>query len=682
MTDGLTVEMLGHFEVRRSDRVVVESWARPSAKRFFSLLLLTRGQQLDRAAAAHLLFPELSPPRALNALAKATHWCRDALGSGHGDAVVAQRGLLRWTGCAEVDACTALRVVRDGGVPASPAELRALADDTRPLLPEWDDEWLHPFRDELRQARRTASAALAQHLEAGPPQELAEAARRWQHLVHENPLEGSHRAGLLRTLLTTGDVEAAQAAYTACRRTWWAELGVEPDPQYEALWRAGTACESPGTYSGWWSPPRAETEGRRSPSLLGREAVVDLIEQQLVQAERGQGARVAVVGEAGVGKSAVLGVLADRWRSRGWRVIEGFGRNTDSSGYAAIADALRAVSTGTHEESFVERLVAQAPSSPLPDTRRQSSEQSLHLRVARILEAAARVPLLLVVDDLHGADPATSRLLDGLGAIGQNTHWSLLMSTRSNPGASARVVHHLEPLADGVIETIIRGHCRHLTDDALARAVSRSRGNPLFAHEIAQLLLADSGAASVPPSAFELLRERLHALPRRQRALVPLVALAGSDATWSVVCRAVTRLAPGTSPHDFAETLQRLFDAGLVMDREGLLVASHPLIGEAAIAMLNRSRRAQLHDALAAALDASGLGTSGAGPHRLAAFDALPDPARAGWAVQAAADAAQHALEQGRNQMRPPFPGSHSGRGSCVTAPCRSSYTPDSWIPT
>lgn len=407
-------------------------------------------------------------------------------------------------------------------------------------------------------------------------------------------------------------------------------------------------CESRRIVSSW-SPPGADTEARPSPSLRGREAVVDLIEQQLVRAERGQGARVAVVGDPGVGKSAVLAVLADRWRSRGWRVVEGFGRATDASGYAATADMLRAVSTGTRDESFVERLVAKAPSSPLPDTRRQSSEQSLHLRVARILEAAARVPLLLVVDDLHGADAATSRLLDGLCAIGRTTHWSLLTAARSDAGAGARVVHRLEPLADGVIETIVRGQCPHHTDDAIARAVSRSRGNPLFAHEIAQLLLTGSPPTLVPPSAFELLRERLDALPRPQRALVPLVALAGSDATWSMVSRAVTRLAPGTTPHDFAETVQRLFDAGLVTDHEGLLAPSHPLIGEAALALLNRSRRAALHDALAAALDA-GPGTTGAGPHRLAAFEALPDSARGGWAVQAATDAAQHALEQGRNQ--------------------------------
>src|SRR3954454_3996438 len=656
MTGRVTVELLGDFVVRRVDGAVADHWTRPTAKRLFSLLLLSPTRMLGREEAAELLFPGLPAARRANALAKAVVWCREAMGQGPGHALVAQGGRLRWEGVTHVDVDVIFTLTRGGGTP-SQAVLRQLADDHRELLGGWDDPWLGPFRDELRQARRAARVALAQGLEGGPDGDIDEAARHWRCLVEDDPLDESHHVGLIRTLLLLGRRDAARDAYIACRRTLWKELQVEPDAALESLWRhgAGTARTSPAQLQDGGAPAANRGIEPEAWSLPGRARLLETLDRRLARAGTGGGCCVSVVAEAGGGKSAVLAAVADRWRSRGWRVVEG-SRARATAGYGTIGGAVGELVQGTAEESLVDAMVSNSGSSTVPDTAPETSERAVHARLAGAIEASATLPTLLIVDDLHDADGATVRLVNGLAANTRGRHWSLLVATRlggqqrglatDRPWDSASF--SLDPLPDPIIERIVRSRCAGRTDEDLGLAVSRARGNPLFAEEIAQLLSTGAAATTIPPSAVALLRQRLARLPREQRALIPMLVLAGNDANWALVSLAARHLEPGRAAGPLRQVVETLTRSGLLEERGDLLAPVHPLIGEAALAPLSRADRAAQHDLLARLMSRM-TKDAAAARHRLAAFDALPEPTRATPAVPAAVDAAQRALEQGAN---------------------------------
>ena len=174
------------------------------------------------------------------------------------------------------------------------------------------------------------------------------------------------------------------------------------------------------------SPPRGG-----SPALWGGSPSWRRLHQALVQAQAGQGQVVALVGEAGVGKSRLVYEVIHSHRTQGWRVLESasvsYGKATP---YFPVIDLLkrycqieegddartiRAKVTGqvlTLDETLQDTLPALlALLDALPD-----DSPFLHLdppqRRQRTLEALKRVllresqvqPLLLVCEDLHWID--------------------------------------------------------------------------------------------------------------------------------------------------------------------------------------------------------------------------------------------------------------------------------------
>jgi hypothetical protein len=187
--------------------------------------------------------------------------------------------------------------------------------------------------------------------------------------------------------------------------------------------------------------------------FVGREAELTALTQALVQAGAGHGQVVALVGEAGVGKSRLVyecvhwrhcvgaGPSGPSHRTQGWRVLEvasvSYGKATPYfpvldllRRYAQVDDhddarTIRAKVTGhvltldeTLQEtlpallSLLEALPEDSPFLHLdPSQRRQRTLTALQ----RLLLRDSQVqPLLLVFEDLHWIDSETQALLDGL----------------------------------------------------------------------------------------------------------------------------------------------------------------------------------------------------------------------------------------------------------------------------
>lgn len=634
------INLLGGFASVRPDGSTADAWQRPSAKKLLCLLLLSPGRRLERSEAGRLLFPALTPARAANGLAKSAFWCRAALGFDRGEALVTRGELLSWETATDTDVDQLLAASRSGELPREIGHLRALADDDRGLLPEWTDDWLARYREEVRHARTAASRELARLLaEVGGRANLDEAVRRWRVLVGDDPLDESRQSGLLRTLLAAGRIPEARAAYTACRQVLWRELAVEPSPELDRLWRqAGVMTTKP--------PVHAPKEPEAAPP--GRAEVMAALTTDLTGAERGQGSGALVVGDAGIGKTAVLRAMADHFRGRGWRVVSATGGPAPGGGYTTLAGALRRLSAGTSQEEFVRRLLVTRHGQLRP-VRAETGERALHRRIAHLLEQVSDLPTLLIVDDLHAADPATIRLVRELARMPGARSWSLLAAARPHPPLEWDLpVTPLGPAPDEAIEALVRARCGSRPDAAVRRVVARAGGNPLFARELAALLLAGADPTEVPASAMQLVRSRLARLAAGQRLLIPLVVLAGAQASWPVVHRAAGQLGldvgdGGTGAPPW------LRDDELIVDHDGQLTARHPLVAEAALALLRRGDLAVLHDVLAGIAD-SDSDQRASVRHRIAAFEAAPTPTRAALALPAACQEAQQALSQGADQ--------------------------------
>jgi predicted ATPase len=161
--------------------------------------------------------------------------------------------------------------------------------------------------------------------------------------------------------------------------------------------------------------------------LVGRGAEVRLLRHALDELDAGHAATVAVSGEPGIGKTRLLAELAARADARGWLVVSGAASQLERDlPFSVFVDALDEYLRGLDPRAFtrldddVRTELAQIfPSlSPLATARAlvlQHERYRSHRAVRSLLEQLARThPVVVVLDDVHWADPASVELLGAL----------------------------------------------------------------------------------------------------------------------------------------------------------------------------------------------------------------------------------------------------------------------------
>ena len=257
--------------------------------------------------------------------------------------------------------------------------------------------------------------------------------------------------------------------------------------------------------------------------FVGRETELAALQQALERAGAGHGQVVAVVGEAGVGKSRLAYECVHSHRTQGWRVLESasvsYGKATPYfpvidllKRYAHVEEqddprTIRAKVTGqimTLDEalqdaipallSLLEALPADSPFLTLdPPQRRQRTLTALK----RVLLRESQVqPLLLVFEDLHWIDAETQALLDSLIEslpTAQFCCWSTTARSISTVGAARPTTHNcgsipLPPASAGAFLQTLLGDDPSL--EALKRLlIARTEGNPFFLEESVRTLV-------------------------------------------------------------------------------------------------------------------------------------------------------------------------------------------------
>jgi class 3 adenylate cyclase/tetratricopeptide (TPR) repeat protein len=391
--------------------------------------------------------------------------------------------------------------------------------------------------------------------------------------------------------------------------------------------------------------------------FVGREAELAQLAQALDQAGGGQGQIVAVVGEAGVGKSRLYWEFTQRHRAAGWRVIESssvsYGRATN---YLPVADLLRAYfeiqagdDTGKIREKVARKLGSldrHLASSLLPllwlldvpvdDPGWQQLDppqrrQQVLDGVKRLLLRESQVqPLIVVFEDLHWIDAETQTLLDGLVDSLPTARVLLLVNYRpeyqhSWSGKTSYRQIRIDPLsppsADELLEALL-GDDADL-DPLKPLLIERTEGNPFFLEESVRTLVETrlltgergayragrtatvlEGARQIPASAQALLAARIDRLSPERKRLLQAAAVVGTDVP-VVLLQAIAdepeaALRQGLTELQAAEFL---YETRLFPEPE--YTFKHALTHEVAYGSLLHERRQALHARVVEAIEAA-----------------------------------------------------------------------------
>ena len=395
--------------------------------------------------------------------------------------------------------------------------------------------------------------------------------------------------------------------------------------------------------------------------LIGRDEVLAILHASFDHAAAGQGTLVLIGGEAGIGKTAVAVEAAGRAAAQGALVL--WGRCSEAEGVPAFwpwAQVVRAAAdTGARPPEAVKALGWAAPATAEPagvfDAAADRARFRLFEATAGFLATLADSrPVLVVVEDLHWADPDSlalaefaARQLSGQRVllIGTYRDEEVTGQLRQLAGSASLIpLGGLGPAHVGELMARLLG--RAAGEDEARRMWDRTSGNPLFVTELTRLAAARRGTAvtglAAPDvgSIRDVIERRLARLPQD---CVRTLAAAALDAPV---------LRPSLLQHaldvDVEAHLEQAAAAGVLARTGNGLRFAHDLFREVLAAGLPADARTGLHLRLARALEeqhaAGGMGH----PAELAAhFCAValtnPDPGLRSAAVRhsraAAADA-------------------------------------------
>lgn len=336
-----------------------------------------------------------------------------------------------------------------------------------------------------------------------------------------------------------------------------------------------------------------------------------LLDAGLQAALGGDGQVVLVAGEPGVGKSRLAEEVADHARDLG--VVVGWGRVSDDDGsppYWPFRQVARALDGEL-------ALLSPERGGTVADGL-AGGEQRFRLfeAVTDFLVAAAEPNgLLVVLDDLQWADPASLQLLTHLALGIRQARLMLLGTFRDTETAHQQALRVVlaglagEPVMTrlrlvGLAEQEVAAQLAEVTGWAVSHSVAaavcrRTRGNPFFVGELGRLL-ADSpegGREELPDGVRDAVRGRLARLSSRCRAVVSAGAVLGSKLDPAAIAWSA-----GRELTEVLDGLDEASAAGIVTG--GRFV--HDLIREAARLEVPTVERLALHQRMAEYL--AGLG--------------------------------------------------------------------------
>jgi class 3 adenylate cyclase len=379
-----------------------------------------------------------------------------------------------------------------------------------------------------------------------------------------------------------------------------------------------------------------------SVALVGRTGARAAWRRWGAEAGDGEFRVVAIVGPAGIGKSRLLAWGADEHRRQGGVVWLGRCSPGLSPPFGPLATALGErwpLVAGDAGEAALGAVPALDPAAPtLPQVRALADV---------VIDAGAKRPVLLALDDVHWADPGTLAALEQLVyMLSSRTDGSRVLigltrrpADEGSDSVLARLAREptfrtlaLAPLGEAEIHELIRRLTAAPPDRRLARRVyEASGGNPLVAISAADDLLGTAHAGQRPlgRSVDEVVARRLAELSPAAVRLALALAVNARSATIDYLAAACDLPAD-----DVDLAAAELEHVGLVTWTDDGFDVVAPHVGEAALAAASTRQRqvmhgrvARLHTAVGPDLLARAHHLERAGPDHAAELDALALPA-------------------------------------------------------
>jgi DNA-binding SARP family transcriptional activator len=460
----LWLRLVGGLAVYRGDRPqpATQVGSR-KARTLLALLAVERGRVVSVDQVVEAVWGEAPPRRPADNVSTLVSRLRAALGP---DMVVGDRAGYRLGPALRVDLYEAAAMVTEaearlaGGEPA-----RALVAAGRAvellgggavLADQPDATWAEPARarhgELLRRARHsTAQAALR----TGDPAAAVAAAAA---AVTADPFDEPACRALMQAYAAAGEPARALSAYARLRAALADGLGADPSPATRALHVAILRNQV--------AAPAAPAPARSGPGgdagLVGRDAEVARLAEAWTRAAGGACRLLLITGEAGIGKTRLADQVVHLAGATGGLVTRaGCHRVQRSLPLQPVVEALTRLVTGLPAATVrqlagdqASGLAALSPEvsamlgvPPLAWSCGEAYQRRCFDAVAGFLRRLSAIrPTLLVLDDLHDADPTTVQLMHYLARRAGDSR--LLMVATLRPEAGGAALASLTGVAD------------------------------------------------------------------------------------------------------------------------------------------------------------------------------------------------------------------------------------------
>jgi DNA-binding SARP family transcriptional activator/predicted ATPase len=635
----LHLAVLGTFQARVEPEAGIALPTRKS-QALLTYLALPPGRVHGRDKLAALLWGDMADREARGGLRQALSALRK-LCSGPTVLVLEGDGVALNPAWVDVDVLEFERRVAEGTPDALARALTLYRGDLleSPALREAPfEEWLLAERERLRQLALDAFAKLLRHQRnAGALDDAVTTAMR---LLAFDPLQEPVHRVLMRLYVERGRRAAALRQYQVCISALARELRVEPERAtkqlYQEILRQRNApltmdVETPEPLVP--ASPRVHDDVLpRDVPFVGRDGEMLRVRHALDH-DWSDGVRiVAVIGEAGVGKSRLVAEVAAEASARHGRVLVGRCHEAEQIlPFGPWVDALRAANLNPGDDAVnrLAPLYRAALRRLLPELSRSDQEfEAGPLDHRQIFESVAQVilslsvqqRLMLILEDVHWADEMSLRLLSYVGRRLDGATIVVVCTARAEDLGDATALRRtLDDLGQRLIRlplmplsrTDTLKLARLLAPDAVETEVvtdlfdqiwTTSEGNPLVVVETLRALSEQTGltplaSVALPLRVREAIGRHLESLGDRARAVATVAAVIGHEFEFPLLQHAA-----GLDEKDAAEAVEELVRRRILESIGEKFGFTHDRIREVAYQSMLPERQRSLHARITAAI--------------------------------------------------------------------------------